>query len=308
MKHENEVQFLPYAEDEENNPTFKDPAEDYIILKDEAELTKTTVPAIDQINFSVLAFITIFFFVGIMSFLYLIRYSESKKQFTVVARSEDIFKPLTDERSYKSIKLANGLEALIISDPNASKSGASMAVNVGSFKDDVLGLAHFCEHMLFMGSESFPDPAELEDLLKANDGYNNAFTQSEKTVFFFEIGNSGFRKAFRIFSKMFFEPTFEMKWMNKEISAVNSEFEKDLNADLYRKYEVIKSLANPDHPFSRFSIGNYKTLRDDVKPEVLNTKLKEYFKNYFKPEAMKLVVVCYFLKSQGTAVEYAVHY
>lgn len=60
-----------------------------------------------------------------------------------------------DEREYRLIRLENGLEAMLVHDAKADKAAASMNVNVGHLSDpeELQGLAHFCEHLLFMGTE-----------------------------------------------------------------------------------------------------------------------------------------------------------
>jgi insulysin len=64
-------------------------------------------------------------------------------------------RPALDDRSYRVIQLPNQLEALLIHDPDTDKASGALDVNVGSFsdKDDMPGLAHAVEHMLFMGTE-----------------------------------------------------------------------------------------------------------------------------------------------------------
>jgi insulysin len=64
-------------------------------------------------------------------------------------------KPLLDTREYRVIKLPNDLEALLIHDADSDKAAAAMDVNVGSFSDpeDMPGMAHAVEHLLFMGTE-----------------------------------------------------------------------------------------------------------------------------------------------------------
>ena len=64
-------------------------------------------------------------------------------------------KPLLDDRTYRVIRLPNQLEALLIHDPDTDKASASLDVNVGSFSDadDMPGMAHAVEHLLFMGTE-----------------------------------------------------------------------------------------------------------------------------------------------------------
>ena len=57
--------------------------------------------------------------------------------------------------SSRLILLPNGMEALLISDPTTDKASAALDVRVGHLSDpeDLPGLAHFCEHLLFMGTE-----------------------------------------------------------------------------------------------------------------------------------------------------------
>ena len=60
-----------------------------------------------------------------------------------------------DDRSYRVIRLPNKLEALLVHDPETDKASASVNVNVGSFSDadEMPGMAHAVEHLLFMGTE-----------------------------------------------------------------------------------------------------------------------------------------------------------
>jgi len=62
---------------------------------------------------------------------------------------------VNDKRSYRHLVLPNKLEVTLIHDPDTEKSSACLDVKVGSLADpkDVNGLAHFLEHMLFMGTE-----------------------------------------------------------------------------------------------------------------------------------------------------------
>jgi secreted Zn-dependent insulinase-like peptidase len=61
-------------------------------------------------------------------------------------------------RIYKHLFLPNGLKALLIADPTADKSAAALDVKIGGAVDPkpYYGLAHFLEHMLFMGTENTP--------------------------------------------------------------------------------------------------------------------------------------------------------
>ena len=93
----------------------------------------------------------------------------------------DLEKSKSDTLNYAIKILPNGLKILFISEPDTNKSSASLGVNIGSLVDelDAPGLAHFCEHLLFMGTEKFPSENEYSEYLSKNSGYSNAFTSND---------------------------------------------------------------------------------------------------------------------------------
>lgn len=233
--------------------------------------------------------IVAFLFVVLVFIFYYLHYGEYKVD--VILEDKDIFKPKIDMRKYKLINLQNNLEVLLISDSNSTKCSASMSVGVGSFYDgDLQGLAHFTEHMIFLGSKSYPRPSLFEDHLRNYLGTTNAYTEEEKTTFYFDVEWQGFTKAIEMFSRMFAEPLFDKNYMNKEIEAVNSENEKNLNKDPWRENQILKSLADPLHPYSKFSTGNRKTLKG-VNIDVLHSKVNNLYEQFYMPDNMKLVVL-----------------
>jgi insulysin len=166
-----------------------------------------------------------------------------------------------------------------------------MAVGVGTFQDDddTNGLAHFFEHMLFLGSKSFPSPSSFDNHLTNFFGTTNAFTQEETTIFYFDVGEKGFDTALHMFSRIFAEPLLDFSLMKKEIQAVNSENDKNLNNDNWRRHQLIKSLANPRHPYSKFGTGNKETL-GSIEGKILHSKIERFYKKYYVPANMKLVL------------------
>ena len=220
-----------------------------------------------------------------------------------------MIKPLVDDRKYRLVKLSNNLEVLLISDVNSATSAAALSFGVGSFKDDpkIPGLAHFCEHMIFLvklinsqGSKTYPVPSQFEDLLSTYFGSTNAFTEDEHTTYYFEVGNAGFDSALKIFSRMFAEPLFDTTMMQKEINAVNSENEKNLNNDNWRQNQVLRELSNSKSVFHRFGTGNNQTL-NSLGIDILNEKLNNFYRENYVPSNMRLVVssILYLNKGSG---------
>ncbi len=70
-----------------------------------------------------------------------------------------MLKSPNDNSEYFTYLLNNGLRVYLIQDPEISEASASMKVSVGANQDpnDIPGLAHLLEHMLFNGTKKYPN-------------------------------------------------------------------------------------------------------------------------------------------------------
>ncbi|MFM2479572.1 insulinase family protein [Celerinatantimonas sp. MCCC 1A17872] len=198
----------------------------------------------------------------------------------------------TDSREYRTVTLDNGLRALLISDPQTPKAAAALAVNVGHFDDPLPreGLAHFLEHMLFLGTEKYPHAGEYQQYISHHGGSNNAWTGTEFTNFFFDIDNDWFEGALERFSQFFISPLFTPELVDKERQAVDSEYQLKIQDDVRRLYQVHKQTINPAHPFSKFSVGSEKTLADRPDSQVRDDLIEFYHQNY-SADRMTVVLI-----------------
>ncbi len=187
-----------------------------------------------------------------------------------------------DSNQYRYLTLSNGLRVLLTHSPEAKKSAASLAVNVGHFDDpmDRQGLAHFLEHMLFLGTEKYPKVGEFQSYINQHGGSNNAWTGSEHTCFFFDIPTNAYEQALDRFSQFFTQPLFNPEALDKERHAVDSEYKLKLNDDARRIYQVHKEMVNPQHPFAKFSVGNLDTLQDRDDVSIREDLIAFYQRNY----------------------------
>ncbi|SSD61122.1 uncharacterized protein SCODWIG_02883 [Saccharomycodes ludwigii] len=105
-----------------------------------------------------------------------------------------LYLPISNlEKRYKLFKLPNGLLCFLISDPTEKIASCSLTVATGAFNDpeNMLGLAHLCEHMLLAGgSKEYTDPQIFHEEIGKNNGSFNAYTTGEQTTFYFEIPNT----------------------------------------------------------------------------------------------------------------------
>ena len=197
-----------------------------------------------------------------------------------------------DDRLYRALRLDNGLQVLVISDPAADTAAAALAVDVGSFDedDDRLGLAHFLEHMLFLGTEKYPDPNEYGEYISARGGARNAYTSLDHTNYFFSIAADEFYGGLDRFAQFFVAPLFTAELVGREKNAVNSEYQMQLRDDGWRTYMTQKRALNPDHPGSRFTIGSLETLADRDGRSV-REDLLEFYARHYTADGMALVLL-----------------
>ena len=190
---------------------------------------------------------------------------------------------LVDVQKAKII-LPNGLELFLISDPLATESAAAVAVNAGSWNDpkEYPGMAHFCEHMLFMGNEKYPDSNIFSNKVSTFKGMTNAYTAASKTVYLFSCNESGYLQILDIFSHFFINPIFDPNHIAKELHAVDQEFALMKENDAWRQFMVFKETANPNHPNCQFSAGNAETLGQIPQKELKNWHKKHYSANQMK--------------------------
>lgn len=146
--------------------------------------------------------------------------------------SMELVKSPNDKRIYKVYRAENGLRILLISDPETDKAAACMAVNVGKFSStanlwllgslcdprQLPGLAHFCEHMLFLGTERFPTENTYSKFISEHGGQCNAATKPDETSFAFDINPANLEGALDIFSQFFISPLFTESATLREVS------------------------------------------------------------------------------------------
>ena len=185
-----------------------------------------------------------------------------------------------DDRNYKIFTLPNKLKVIIVSDINTDKAAASLQVNVGQFDDTLPGIAHFLEHMLFMGTKKYPDENSYSSFLSMNGGNSNAYTANEHTNYHFNVKHDKLDEALDRFCSFFISPLLTQSATDRELNAVHNEYCKNLNSDVWRKYFLLKSHASKNSPFSKFGSGNMETLGDSVSRDVLRQELMEVFKLY----------------------------
>lgn len=198
-----------------------------------------------------------------------------------------LLSPTFKDRQSLKFTLKNGLQVYLISDPNAEQSSAALVVETGSWEEpkDHPGLAHFLEHMLFLGTAAYPDENGYHRYITQHNGVDNAFTTNDSTAYVFSINNDAIEGALDRFASFFKEPLFNPSGVSRELNAIDQEYAKNIENDSFRLQHALKAVARPEHPESGFHMGNSKSLSNTTPQD-----LKKWFQEHYSANIMRLAV------------------
>ena len=166
----------------------------------------------------------------------------------------------------------------------------------------------------------YPGENDYNSYLTKFGGHSNAFTAVTSTNYYFELSASSTSNstnsasssantsttsipvpknkaplygALDRFSQFFVNPLFLEDTLDRELQAVDSENKKNLQSDPWRLQQLNRSTSGKQHPYHKFSTGNYKLLHDD--PIGRGVKIREAFIDFYKAQysanRMKLAVI-----------------
>ncbi|XP_012270800.1 nardilysin isoform X2 [Orussus abietinus] len=171
-------------------------------------------------------------------------------------------------------------------------AACGLCVGVGTFSDppEIPGMAHFLEHMLFLGSEKYPEENDFDAFIKKHGGSDNAYTSCEHTIYHFEIQEKHLFPALDRFAQFFISPLMKRDAITREREAIESEFKLALPSDPNRAEQLLCSFAQPGHPVTKFSWGNLITLRDNVTDDKLYEELHNFKERHYSAHRMTLAL------------------
>lgn len=207
---------------------------------------------------------------------------------TTKSNTSTINKSPSDDREYRAMTLDNKMKVLLISDPKTQTAAASLTVGVGSFSNGpVLGLAHFLEHMLFMGSTKYPDEDYYHKFVAQCGGGTNAYTSHDHTNYHFYVDPESFFQVLDVFAQFFVDPLLKTDALEREMKAVNAEHQKNINNDDWRTMEMRRLMSDKKSPLYDFSTGTVETLNvPNIRDVVIN-----FYKSTYSANQMTLVVL-----------------
>ncbi len=216
----------------------------------------------------------------------------------------EIDKREDDKKTYKMVEFSSGFKLLNIINPDTDISVANMIIKVGSMHESIYvkpgteigkGVVHFLEHMLFIESETYNIEKYgidyFQSFIEKHGGSTNASTHSDFTQYYFEIQKDNLLKALDIFFHFFIDPTFNIKYVEKEKMAVHNEYSKNIESEIWKIHDILQLLTEINHPYENFATGNIETLLygNDTK-QVIYKMLIQVFNDFYIQKNMTLVI------------------
>ena len=201
----------------------------------------------------------------------------------------EIILPKNENRIFSGDQLENGIKYINVEDNNLDKTHVMVSVNIGSLANphDYQGLAHFLEHMLFLGSKKYPGENAFEKFLNENGGSSNAYTDTFETVYYFSVFNNKLDKAMDMFSRFFIDPLFDEDSVNREINAIQSEHNKNIQQDVWRLHHFIGLTSKEGSMLNKFGTGNLESLQKDG----IRERMIEFYNKYYVSSNINVVTI-----------------
>ena len=187
--------------------------------------------------------------------------------------------PFFDMMKYNIATLDNGLR--IIHLPNTSKiayCGYQIKAGTRNEKPGDEGLAHFCEHVTFKGTQTHTSTAIINKLESVG-GDLNAFTNKEDTVFYSAIPVEHFAKAVDVLSDIVFYSIFPQAEIDKEVEVICDEIESYNDSPAELIYDEFENLVFKGHPLGHNILGSADRVRGFATADAMR-----FTQQYYRPD------------------------
>ena len=187
--------------------------------------------------------------------------------------------PFFDIMKYNIATLANGLRVIHL--PNNSKiayCGYQIKAGTRNEKPGDEGLAHFCEHVTFKGTQTHTSTAIINKLESVG-GDLNAFTNKEDTVFYSAIPVEHFAKAVDVLSDIVFYSIFPQAEIDKEVEVICDEIESYNDSPAELIYDEFENLVFKGHPLGHNILGSADRVRSFATADAMR-----FTQQYYRPD------------------------
>ncbi|VVP94685.1 hypothetical protein PS934_01948 [Pseudomonas fluorescens] len=184
--------------------------------------------------------------------------------------------------------LANGLRVTLRHAPNLKRCAAALRVAAGSHDVPLAwpGLAHFLEHLLFLGTERFPAGQGLMAYVQSHGGQVNARTSERTTDYFFELPPQAFAGGLERLSDMLAHPRMNPDDQQREREVLQAEFVTWSQDPVAQQQRALFDGLSEIHPLRGFHAGNRDSL--PVSQPEFQQALQDFYQRFYQTGQMTL--------------------
>src|ERR671936_1470388 len=177
--------------------------------------------------------------------------------------------------------LPNGLRIVSSSLPHTRSVSINIFIGAGSRyeSDEIAGVSHFLEHMLFKGTKRRPTAREISEEIEGIGGVMNAGTDKELTVYWAKVGDHRFAAALDILADSLLNSLLEPAELEKERAVILEELAmtEDNPGDMVNI--LIDQVVWPHQPLGRDTGGTPQSVRSITRDDVVR-----YMERLYTPQ------------------------
>ncbi|QLJ08975.1 pitrilysin family protein [Pseudoalteromonas sp. JSTW] len=193
-------------------------------------------------------------------------------------------------QDYVLEELENGLRVMVVKTDYPDVVSLQIPVSVGSrneVEEGKTGFAHFFEHMMFKGSEKFPQDV-YSDILKNSGVDNRAYTTNDYTNYHLNFSKEHLDKVLEIEADIFQNLTYSEEQFRTEALTVKGEYLKNNASPIRKLLSAVRNEAFEKHTYKHTTMGFFEDI--EAMPDQMAYG-KEFFAKFYKPEYVSLVIV-----------------
>lgn len=190
-------------------------------------------------------------------------------------------------RFYEKTTLENGARVVTSTMDHVHSASITFNYSVGSRyePDDVAGISHVLEHMLFKGTEKRPDPAQISGDIESVGGILNAATGRESTNYWAKVPSTHLDLAFDVLADIVRHSTFPEDELEKERGVIFEEIRGIVDTPDDLVHDVIDEVIWDNQPVGRSIIGTEETVAS-----ITARHLREFSERHYRPERLVIAV------------------
>ena len=182
-------------------------------------------------------------------------------------------------KNYNIATLPNGLRIIHLTSPSPVVY-CGIAITAGSRHEEPgeEGVAHFCEHMSFKGTQR-RSAIQILNSLESVGGDLNAFTNKEDTTFYAAIQKEHFSRAVDLLTDIVFCSQYPQHEVEHEVDVICDEIESYNDSPAELIYDVFENQLFKGHPLGHNILGTREQIQQFTSQHAFH-----FTNRYYRPD------------------------